>query len=528
MHRKIITFCFALCVIFFANAQDKGKIKVVGYTIHTDSKGKKSPLPNMNLTVFRGTENIEELMSNKKGRYEIKLEYGYMYKVVFDKNEGYIDMSFAVDAKVPPQKQDLNPTIELDVPMFTTGTAEIDTLKFKFPFTKFKFDGNKKFIDDAKYLSEFERGLFKEYKEAQKQVKKQQAESIAQAKFEATARFVMVGGKLLAGDPPNTVVRNMKIHLLNDKGAVIETATTDKFGKFAFSKLTSDRNYTIRMDENDSLKLSGTKITMYNRKGKEVFVTTSGEKGGFKFQLLASDKANLMQLEIEDNSLLIAGTLEALLAGKTQPVSKVRVVLANAGTNVVYEIVETDVNGRFVFSKLPPDKNFVIRLEDTSTELANIKITFRDRNGNEVASGDADGFGKFRFEFLAGDGEVLNKLQVEESDIKMDLTGKFLIGDEKNVPLNNIKVDLLDDVGTVLQSTTTNDTGVFLFKELILYNGYFFRLDEADTRIASLSAVVLADKIAKPVKEYKLNPAQGIKYRLLVSDQRRLGRLYLK
>lgn len=529
MKGKFITLLFLQCLFVLAYAQkEKGSVSIGGYVIHTDSKGKQSPLENININVYQGTEIINNFTTNKKGRFDVSLPFGYQYKVVFENNDEYIDMSFAVDGKVPPQKENISPSVSLDVPMFEKGTSEVDTLKFKFPFTKFKFDGNKKFIDDQRYLSEFQRGLFKEYRDAQKQIKIQKAEKLAQAKLDAKARFILVGGKLLAGNPPTLPLKNMKINLVSEKGLVVETSTTDKYGNFSFSKLALDRNYSIKLDENDADKLIGTKITMYNKFNKEVLVTRSDEKGGFLFKILASDKIVISELEVIDNSLFIAGTLEALLNGKQQAVSQAKIVLANSTTGSVFETVETDAKGNFVFSKLPPNKNFVVRLEDSNAKLAAIKITMKDWSGKEIKSDTADGFGKFRFQFLKGDPDVLNNLQVDENTLKMDLVGRFLLSDEKSTPLSSVKIDLLDDAGLVLQSTTTSENGMFIFNNLTLYDDYFFRLDSADSKIKTASSVVLSNKTAKPVKEYKLDSTQEIKYRFLPSDQKKLAKLYMK
>lgn len=528
MHHPFRFIFFGCCFFTIAVLFGQGKITVEGYTTFTDAKGKKSALADINVHVYKGTEKEQETTTNKKGKYKLELEYGFQYKVVFENNPGYIDMSFMVDGKIPPAKKDLNPTIDLEVPMFETGTDKIDTLKFKFPFTKFKFDGNKKFIDDAKYLNDFERGLFKEYKEAQKKIKKQKADKAAQDKLDATGHFVLIGGKLMYGDGATNPVKHMKLHLISERGIEVETATTDKNGRFSFSKFAPDRMYSIKMDDNDSLKLFGSKITMVSRSGKEVYVTTANAKGGFTYKLLAADKLKTLDLEIEDNGFLVSGIIEAVVNEKNQPVAKARVVLADAVNGSIYEVVETDGNGRFVYSQLPPDRNYVVRLEESNPELAGVKVIMKDKTGFEIASSNADGFGKFRFQMLASDRETLDRLQIDESEIKMDIIGKFLAGDEKNSILSNIKVNLVDDQGIVIQTTTSDDKGIFVFKNLILYGGYFFELDATDMKINSLSAVMLAEKEGKIVKEYKVDITQGIKYRILGSDQKKLGRLYMK
>lgn len=527
--KHVFTFALLLGITFFSVAQDKGGIYASGYCIHTDSKGKKSALPDMNIIVYKGTEKIDELKTNKKGHFDIDLDYGPQYRVAFEGNEDYIDMSFAVDAKMPPDKQKINANIVIDFIAIDKGDSKIDTLKFKFPFTKFKFDGNKKFVDDEKYLNDFIRGAFKEYKEAQKQVKKQQAEKVQQTKLGISTRYILVGGKLMSAGPPVTPLRHAKISLTDEKGTVVETISTDKYGKFSFTKLAADKNFFIKMDESDSMPLPNSKMIMYNKEGKEVMAINTDDKGVFKFQLLGSDKVNLSKLVEEDSGLLIAGKFEVTGADeKSKPLARAKVTLANPVTAEVYEMVETDGEGRFVFSKLPPDKNYVIRLEEGNPELANLKITLRDKTGGVISTSDADGFGKFRFQFLASDESILDAFEVDDGDLKMDLQGKLLTGGEKNTPLSGVKINLLDDKGAVLQSASCSEKGIFSFKNLILFKGYYFQVDGTDPKVAPLTAIAITEKNDKPVKEYTITSKQDIKYRLLPSDQKRLARLYLK
>lgn len=523
-------------VLFFlfktSTAQNKnqGSVKIEGYTIYTDKKEKKSGIADINIRVYKLdklTEKTVELKSKKNGRYELHLDYGSAYKVALEGNEDYMNMSFFLDAKIPVDKQTLNTTISLDFPLVQKDNTDIDTLKFQFPFTKFKFDGNKKFIDDVKYLNDFTKGLFKEYKDAQKLQKKQQADKIAQEKNAGNTHYITIGGKLLSGDPPAYPVINRKVLLKDDKGLTIETAGTDKYGKFSFTKLTPDKNYSVVMEDMDSSGLDGKKITLYSSNGKSLMVSTAGKGGGFKFQLLAADKATLLQLEVEDNSLMLAGTLQATKDGLSQPLPHTKIILSSVNSGQVYETVETDENGNFVFSKLPPDKNFVIRMAEASADLANVKISINDRNKNELASGPADGFGKFRFQFLSGDAQTMNKMQVDERDLKMDLVGKFMDGETNNL-LADLKVNLLDDKNTILQTTTTNDKGVFVFKNLELYLGYYFELEMSDPKLAAVKTLVMSEISDKPIKEYKIEAEKPIKHRLLASDQRKLGKLYLR
>jgi len=520
-------FCFLALTTTFSFAQNQGKIKVEGYTVHMDKKGKKSSLPDLKITVYKGADKTDEYKSDKKGKYNLELAYGSTYKIALEGNDGYMDVCYSILGKIPDANQNINCGINVDFIVIDKDNPDIDSLKFKFPFTRLKFDGNKKFVDDEKYLNDFAKGMFKEYVEAKKQLKKEQAEKLQEEKTNAGIHFIKIGGKLMAGDPPSIPLANMKVLLKDDKGKILETSTTDKYGKFIFLRLPPDQNFSIVMDENDSSKFSEKKITMYNKYGKELLVSTSDKKGGFKFQLLSSDKTTLSKLIVEDNNLLIAGTLEGMINGKSLGLAKARIALTNSSTGEVYEIVETDENGKFVFAMLPQDKNFIIRMAEASPEFANLKISIKDRKGNEIASGATDGFGKFRFQLLSSDKEMLNNIEVEENDLKVDLIGKFINGTTNN-PLSSFKVDLLDDNGKILQSTTTDEKGRFKFANLTLYAGYFFKLDENNPKVTSLSSLILAETSEKPIKEYKIEEGKEVKHRILASDQRKLGRLYLK
>ncbi len=516
-----------LLVLQLSRAVSQNKIKIEGYTTHTDKKGKKTAVADVHINVYKGADKTDEYATNKKGKFEFQLDFGFNYKIALEGNDGYIDMCFTIDAKIPETKQNFNPTIAVDFVLIDRDNSEIDSLKFKFPFTKFKYDGGKKFVDDPKYLNDFTKGMFKEYIAAKKQAQMQIAEKAKNEKANANTHFLTIGGKLLAGNPPTKAIQNMKVLLKDEKGSTVETSGTDKFGKFMFSKLAADKNYFLSLDDNDSSSLYGQKITLFSKYGKSLMTTNSDDKGGFKFQLLSSDHMTLSELQVEDNDLLIAGTLEEMINDKNQALPNIRISLVNATTGQIYETVESNEAGKFVFSKLPPDKNFAIRSEGTISELANMKIFVKDRNGVDIASGTADGFGKFRFQLLSSDKEMMNNMEVEESDLKMDLFGKFL-GGENNNPVKDLKVVLMDDAGKILQTSATDDKGIFRFNNLLLYAGYFFVLDDKDPAVSSLSAITLADLSDKPVKEYKIEIGQPLKRRILASDQRHLGRLYLK
>lgn len=62
--------------------------------------------------------------------------------------------------------------------------------------------------------------------------------------------LIAVSGTYL--DDKDAPISGLKVYLKNDKGEVIETATTDSLGCFAFSKLSTDKNGIVGIDETDT------------------------------------------------------------------------------------------------------------------------------------------------------------------------------------------------------------------------------------------------------------------------------------
>ena len=523
-------FLCSVCVLvlaFCGFAQD-ARFKVTGYTTYFDKKtGKEHAHDSILIHVYRGKDKLADLISDKKGKYSISLDFGSVpYKFAVEGNHEFLDESFVVDSKsLATVSVKSPPVIEQKIILLFRDDLDKDSVQYKFPFTKWKFDGSKNFKEDEKYVNEFVSKAFKEYKPALKQVQLQLKE--AEATKNKHTRLMLIVGRLLSGTTNKKSLAHIKLNLLDDKGNVVERTETDKLGKFSFSKLNPDQNFMIVPDVLDSAKLSDLNITLLNKFGKKMLATSSDAKGAFKFQLLSSDRAIMAQLEAENNDLLIAGTLEAGLNNQLKVLARKNLVLANPVSGEIYEIVQTDENGKFVFAKISPDKAFVIRLKDEDGELANYTVVIKDQQGVVVASETADGFGKFKFQLLANDKQAMEHLEVDENDLKMDLTGILSDGD-KNIPLGNVKVVLLNDKGEVLLSSLTDELGNFLFKNLILYNGYFIQLDAKDEHLSSLKTLVLSDKLGKEIKEYQVELADGIKQRLLASDQTKLARLYLR
>lgn len=212
-----------------------------------------------------------------------------------------------------------------------------------------------------------------------------------------------IAGNLYAGDE-RAPLKNTLVKLVNDKGEIIETTTTNSFGSFVFMHIPSEENVTISLDGVDP-KFVNKKIYFTNKSGKEVAV---GEGRTFRYKLLASDKNTLSVLNVYDSQLLVdmEGKLFSDKNGKT-PLSKVQIYLVDENGNVV-GTYQTDEFGNFKFKDLPANKTFVIRLKEDDFSISK-DVFMADSKGKVVATLRSGGK-FFRYSMLPSEEQALIKI----------------------------------------------------------------------------------------------------------------------
>jgi len=231
---------------------------------------------------------------------------------------------------------------------------------------------------------------------------------------DATMKNISIAGNLYAGEQ-RSPLENTKVNLVNDKGEIVQSTTTNAFGSFAFVNISPEQNFTLTMDVVDP-KLASSKIYFTNKSGKEIGTS----KGGmFKFQLLAADKNMLSLLTVEDSQLLVdlKGVLYADKEGKNRLANSV-VNLVDKSGNVV-STSKTDMMGNFKFVNLPADQHYMVRLKEDDPVI-NLKDVFlADAKGRIVATLKSK-LGKFfRYEFLPVEELSLSTIYFDDPWLKV-------------------------------------------------------------------------------------------------------------
>lgn len=234
---------------------------------------------------------------------------------------------------------------------------------------------------------------------------------------ELGADDVSIAGNLLYGESPSKPLANTKVDLVNDKGEVVQSVTTNAFGAFVFKNLPPDENFIVKVDESDTQLSPNTKIIITNKSGKEMQTTSSGNKGDFKFSFLAADK-NSMKLMVVEDSELRFDLKGNLLNDSKDPLANSVINLVDENGTVI-QSVKTDGNGSFSFVNLPADKNILFSLDETDPKMKSFtKLYITDAKGNVIKELTKIN-GSFKFTILPVDQNKIGVVYVDDPWLKV-------------------------------------------------------------------------------------------------------------
>ncbi len=266
---------------------------------------------------------------------------------------------------------------------------------------------------------------------------------------------------------------NTQIKLVNSKGIVVETTTTDAFGGFVFQHLNPDDSYVVEfVNDEDALNLLGKASEAYGRliyndgspavnakiivknKVEEVVQELSADVNGyFDFQPLDAEHIGMSEMDATD--VLFSVRKSVSVIGRVQvgenfkeAVAGMEIILADAEGNTLNK-TQTNSSGMFRFGNLPKDLNFVILIDDSHPRIAQSaqnrvygKILMNDRDNEPVVASTVslggvrgavlksmktDSEGYFRFDNAPYDFNKLAAYNPEKSNYKTSVKeGMFI------------------------------------------------------------------------------------------------------
>lgn len=221
---------------------------------------------------------------------------------------------------------------------------------------------------------------------------------------------------------PGDYKEGIMVYAVDENGNILDSAMTDGQGNFKFTRLTSEKDFTMRvMDEEDK----GMNVAFYDYQNKLNGFANLDQNNGFVYSKIILEAASeLGYLEIEDGQGIVFGRVFKKLPGDYK--EGMKVYAYDESGNLIDEAY-IDEQGNFQFKKLNSDANYTIRMED---EDDNANFALLDANGNIISEGESTN-GEWTFDKLAHD-EYLMATKQNISDTQMDID-KFK---KKELPTN--------------------------------------------------------------------------------------------
>ncbi len=272
--------------------------------------------------------------------------------------------------------------------------------------------------------------------------------------------LTLSGNFLIAGNT-SLPLKNVKIIIKTPSGDIVDTATTNEFGAFAFKYLDYDQNYLITFEDKDLNLSPGTKLILTNKAGKEIKSFIYNPNQPFKFELLETDKVVLKELELSDKDLIfnLKGYLKDI---KLNPLSNVEVKIVDE--KELLQTIKTDDNGMFAIENLKFKNGVSFDVDENNDKLKNLDVILITDSKNRVIKRLVRGLGgAFKIELLDLEKTTLSQYTVDDPWLKVlnlknaKKKDSITVIENINYALNEYKFDeagkrILDKVVQILKN----------------------------------------------------------------------------
>lgn len=470
------------------------------------------PLLNTTVSVFESGKEIQTLNTGNGSAFKLTLPFGKNYSVYFVNAKSQKMFMDIIMSDLPEKVRSYKMVHAFDIPFFPKEAISLDTNQFKNPFYRVIFDGKDRMVNDTVYMKQFIAKVFIQKKEVKEKV-------VVDPK---NVKWNNLAGKLSYNNKEKLPVRNKKVDLKNEKGSVVKTTSTNKYGNFIFTNVDLNEAKKIEVDFKKEFTNQTVSIELTNSKG-EVICTNNVVNNKVECQSTTNSKV-IEKLIDPRFSYKISAKLIQENDKKIAFYANKKVLLLN-DKNTILRRGKTNAFGSFVFTDLKPGQTYLVGVEKMDVE-AGMKVNLYTNADHFIAHVDSSVTSRFVRKFSADNNPVFNDLLIDDSQLRMDVSGK-LYGDNMNNPLGDLKILLLNDKMEVIDTTTTDGFGKFLFKYLPYSKDYTFTgLDDKESLLEAINNILVynsEDEMVKIVSNFK---GRRFKYNPLDADKNRLQEIY--
>lgn len=477
----------------------------------------KKPLNNTRIKVTSNNKIIKEINTGEANNFDLKLDYGKTYDIYF-LNALAQKMYIKIFAdQIPKEKRHYKITYALDIPFFTKDPNVIDTTQFKNPFHQIIFDGDSKFVDDTVYMKGFIKKIYKPIPLVKK-------DTIAEfLTTEKIKEYIELAGRLQIDNDKKTPLKNKTVTIKNKKGEVVSKTKTTNHGKFSFKNISTTDVQNIEVTLPQTENPNNDKVVLTNLNSEKVESVIADPNLNYIFN--NTDNNNLIEkLKTKDFSYSIAAKLIATNATDKKIGSNKTIYLLNE-KNTVIQKTKTNALGIFLFTNIFPDLSYKIAYDSADAELNYIMKLYSIKD-KFIRNLDSLSNKKFIYSFISVTGAEFNDLIVDDSELKMNVSGR-LYGDNKNNPLSEYKVFLLDDKFQTIDSTVTNKDGDFSFNKIQYTQQVMITINNEKSVLESFNNILVFDNADNLIKIASIVKGQKFKYKPLTTEFNKLREVYV-
>lgn len=507
MKIRVFLYLFALLVFFLKVNAQEGSLQFIGHHFFNEKEQ-----PYTEVKVVSRDSVISRFETGKSNSFKIMLPFGKVYDIYL-KNASCQTGYIRVFADIPVNKRTIRTTYELDIPFFALDPSVYDTAQFRNPFHQIVFDGKSRFVDDTAYMNAFLRKVVKPQSQAD-------TSDYFQRKPVHVKQYVQLVGRLSLDNDKKTLLKNKTVSLINKNGGKVFSTQTSHHGIFVFQGVDLDLAGGIRVELSATDNPNKETVKLRNMQDEQLGLSAPDASG----TCIYTDNGNnqlIRKLTDKDYKYNIGGKL-IIHTATSQIASGKEVSLLNHANKQIQK-VKTDVFGNFLFTKIIPGQTYSFAFDTAGYEAAPEMYSVKDKFVKQVDSVSGK---HYLYRFTAESNNKFNDLLLDDSELKMNVKGR-LYGDNKNNPLADIKVLLLDDRYKTIDSAITDKDGDFEFSYMPYNRNLIINADNEKNILEAFNNIMVFDNSENLIKIVSTVKGNKFKYQPLPTEQSRLTEVFV-
>jgi len=303
-------------------------------------------------------------------------------------------------------------------------------------------------------------------------------------------------------DLPGDIEEEMVVYLTDTSGQIIDSTTTDKEGKFEFTRLPPSDNYLIKVKEVDEPM----NIAFINDDERVYQVEKMNSEGVITLNPTI-DASELIEEAKNKGYTTLIGRLE----NKGAPVKNTVVEIYDRNDSLISTVV-TNEKGEFQYNMLEFDKHYFLKIPSLEEDMRDDALVYLVRE---------DGSPLYLINLISNGSYEFQSLPYEEYELEAErrkrlvpkevaIAGRLYSMDEEE-DLSGLAIVLAGEDGVMRDTVKTDNNGEFSFEKLNPNEQYSFLMEKPSGRYT----MVLIDQDGNVIEKAFFSEEEGFKYEKL-------------